>query len=76
MARRWQADASVGDITGVYDAAYAFGGDSRLVGTPAEIAAELQRYLESLSDEDIEAMKYGSNRFLVRLEIMVLPPAR
>jgi hypothetical protein len=73
MARKWQADASVGNLDGIFDAAYSFGDSSRVVGTPAEIAEAVQKYLESLSDENIEAMKYGTSRFFVQFEVMALP---
>jgi hypothetical protein len=73
MWKKWQADASVGNLDGVFDCAYSFGQDSRVVGTPAQVAEAVRRYLESLSDENIEAMKYGTSRFFVQFDVMALP---
>jgi hypothetical protein len=73
MARKWQADASVGNLDGVFDCAYSFGQDSRVVGTAAEIAEAVRQYLESLTSSDIETMKYGTSRFFVQFEVMPLP---
>jgi hypothetical protein len=73
MAREWQADASVGNLDGVYDAGYTFGDGSQVSGTPAEIAEAISKYLESWTDEEIEVAKYGTSRFFVRFDVMVLP---
>jgi hypothetical protein len=76
MARQWQADASVGDLNGVYDAGNYFNpddGSAQVRGTPAEIAAAIQKYLESFTDREISLGKNHTSRFFVQFEVMVLP---
>jgi hypothetical protein len=80
MARQWQCDASVGNLNGVYDAAYNFSNnpeiEARVRGTASEIAEAIRIYLESFTDEETEAGKYGTSRFFVQFEVMALPEAR
>jgi hypothetical protein len=73
LARRWEATAVVGNVRGVFDAAYSFGNsagdEGHLVGTARELGDELARVLRGLTADDVEVMKSGTTRFFLRLLI-------
>ena len=75
----WEASARVGDGRGVSDACYSFGNsqgdEGHLLGTAHELGAELARVLQGLSRADVEAMKYGTDRFFIHL-LVELPRER
>jgi hypothetical protein len=72
---RWEAQASSGNGSGIFDAAYGFGQtrgeEGQLVGTAEQVADELAALLATLTREDVEAMKYGTERYFV--ELVVVP---
>jgi hypothetical protein len=69
----WEASASAGNAEGVFDAAYAFGNpqgdEGHMLGTAQEIGGELARVLKGLTHDDVETMKYGTNRFYLQLTV-------
>jgi hypothetical protein len=76
--RLWEATAEVGNTHGEFDACYRYGNsqgdEGHLLGTADELGAELARILRGLTRADVEAMKYGTSRFFVRLEIELPRP--
>jgi hypothetical protein len=71
----WEASASVGNAEGIFDACYSYGNvnndEGHLLGTALEVGAELTRVLTILTRQDVEDMKYGTERFFILLEIDV-----
>jgi hypothetical protein len=72
----WEATASVGNAHGVFDAAYSYGNahgdEGHLLGSAQELGDELARVLKGLTHGDVEAMRYGTDRFYLLL-LIVLP---
>jgi hypothetical protein len=70
---RFLVRASVGNAEGVFDAAYELGRsrgtEAEYLGTPEEIGREVARYLSTLTPDDCETMRYGTDRFFVELII-------
>jgi hypothetical protein len=68
---RFRIEASVGNEDGIFDAAYNFGEGSgeeaAMTGTAREVGDAVARYLASLTQEDCQAMRYGTSRFFVQL---------
>ena len=62
----FRVSAVVGNSDGDFDACYDFGDDSELTGTPEEIGAEVTRILSTLTKNDCEEMKYGTDSFYVK----------
>ena len=73
----WEATAGSGNADGVFDACYSFGNTSddegHLLGTSKEVGAELARILNDLTHEDIETMKYATDRFFIELSVEARP---
>ena len=69
----WEATAAAGNAHGVFDACYAFGNskgdEGHLLGTSSELGAELAHVLRGLTREDVETMKYGTDRFFLHLAV-------
>jgi hypothetical protein len=69
----WEATAVAGNTDGVFDACYRYGNsqgdEGHLLGTAQELGAELARVLQGLSRSDVEAMKYGTDRFFLLLVV-------
>lgn len=68
---RFEAEAAAGNADGVFDAAYGFGEEAVLTGTPAEIGEAVTRLLASITPADCVAMRYGTADFY--LQIMIRP---
>jgi hypothetical protein len=66
---RFEASAEVGNANGVFDGAYEFGVEGEVVGSADDIGRAVARYLKTLTAADVEAMKYDTQRFFVRLVI-------
>ena len=71
--RLWEATAAAGNARGIFDACYAFGNckgdEGHLLGTAHDLGAELTRVLQGLTREDVETMKYDTDRFFVQLVV-------
>jgi hypothetical protein len=69
----WEASASAGNGRGVFDACYGFGNvqgdEGHLLGTAQELGTELARILREITPQDVETMKYGTDRFFLLLEV-------
>lgn len=76
---QWQATASDGNADGVFDACYSYGNskgdEGHLLGTTQDLGAELSRVLTELTRDDVETMKYGTDRFFIEL-MVELPPKK
>jgi hypothetical protein len=72
---RWEASASSANADGVFDGCYSYGdsqGDeAHLCGTAHELGQELARVLKLLRRDDVETMKYGTDRFYLDLVIQL-----
>lgn len=75
----WEASAAVGNGRGVFDGCYSYGNckedEGHLLGTAHELGAELARVLGELTRDDVETMKYGTDRFFIQLSIELPHPA-
>jgi NAD(P)-dependent dehydrogenase (short-subunit alcohol dehydrogenase family) len=73
----WEATAGSGNADGVFDACYSFGNtnndEGHLLGTSKEVGAELARILNDLTHEDIETIKYATDRFFIEVSIEARP---
>jgi hypothetical protein len=67
---RDRATAEVCNANGPFDAAYDFGHGAELTGTQDEIGAALCHFLSGLARKDCEDMKYGTDKFFIRLTIV------
>jgi hypothetical protein len=72
---RFRVDAAVGNSRGIFDAAYSFGNDrddeGTMTGTPQEIGESIVRFLEGVTPEDCQIMKYGTEK--VYFELLITP---
>ena len=66
---KWTVVASVANADGVYDAAYSFGAEAQISGTPENVGREVVEFLKSLTVADCKAMEYGKPPFRVVLDI-------
>ncbi len=75
----WEASACAGNTSGIFDACYSYGNskgdEGYLVGTAAEVGAELTRVLQELTQDDVKTMKYGTDRFFLQVYV-TLPHER
>lgn len=69
---RFRVEASVGNGQGVFDAAYDFGDgicEASVTGTPQAIGEAVAHYLERLTDQSCQEMRYGTDRFFVQFVV-------
>jgi len=69
----WEASAAVGNAHGVFDACCGYGNskgdEGHLLGTAVEVGAELARVLQGLTRQDVDTMKYDTDRFFIQLVV-------